>query len=179
MARGDALARPAELGDNDGMSSRLVLACFALPSALLCGCVDLDTAVFVDATIDQPTITVAQEALGTAIEGSFLLTLHLGARASGESEVSYSSFSLKTEDGTTVIESLPVSAAPASPVAVEPGGTDTVVQLTVDPGAMLLPADVHAQICAQPVLISAVIDDSLATSATLVDSEPFLAFGCE
>jgi len=161
------------------MSPRQLLAAFVVVPALFAACIDLDAAVFVDATIDVPTITVAEETLGTTIDGSFLLVLHLGARASGPSDVSFSSFSLKTESGTTLIESLPLSASPPSPVVVEPGGTDTVVELTVDPGADLLASDVYAQICAQPVVISGVVDDSLATSATLVDSAPFQALGCE
>ncbi len=150
----------------------------ALVALSVAGCIDTDTAVFVDATIDNPSLTVTEETLGAALGGSFELTLHLGARASGPSSVSYQSFSLAKEDGTVIVESLPVSASQPAPVEVEPGGTDSVVTFTIDTGADLLDAAIKDQICAGSVVVMGVIDDSLATSATPVESEPFSPSGC-
>lgn len=149
-----------------------------LASALLVGCIDTDTAVFVDATIDSPGVEVGDEALGVTLSGEFQLTLHLGARASGPSEVSYASFSLKTASGTVVVESLPVSPSLPSPADVEPGGTDTVVTFTIDTGTDLLPAELKEQLCAEQVVIAGIIEDSLATTGTPVESEPFDVNGC-
>lgn len=157
------------------MGARLVSA--ALFALSVAGCIDTDTAVFVDATLDNPSLAVGEETLGASLNGSFDLTLHLGARASGTSTVTVQSFSLATEDGTVIVESLPVSS-PAGAITVEPGGTDTVVPFTIDTGSDLLDAAVKDQICAGPVVVTGVIDDSLATSATPVESEPFSASGC-
>ncbi len=145
--------------------------------ALSTGCIDTDTAVFVDATIDNPSLTVTEETLGTALDGSFELTLHLGARASGPSTVTFQSFSLESEDGTVLVESLPVSS-PDQNAGVEPGGTDTVVTFTISTEDGLLESAVKDQICAGSVVVSGVIQDSLATSTTPVESEPFSPSGC-
>lgn len=142
------------------------------------GCIDTDTAIFVDATIDSPTVNVEEEALGVTLDGDFQLTLHLGARASGTSEVTYSSFALKTASGTVLVESLPASPSIPSPAEVEPGGTDTLVTFTIDTGTDLLPATLKDQLCAEQVIIAGILEDSLATSSTPVESEPFDVGGC-
>ncbi len=154
------------------------LPALALILLLSPACIDTDTAVFVDATLDNPTLTVDQATLGTSMSGSFELTLHLGARASGPSEVTFQSFSLKDANGDVIVESLPVEASSPSPITVEPGGADSVVTFSIDTGADLLAAEVVDQICAGEVFISGVIDDSLATSSTPVESEPFSPAGC-
>jgi len=141
------------------------------------GCIDTDTAVFVDATIDNATLSAEQLPLGTALSGSFELTLHLGARASGPSEVGYLSFSIKSEAGDVIVDNLPVEASQPAPVTVDPGGSDSVVTFTLDTGAEL-GTEVFDQICAGPIIISGVIEDSLATSSTPVESEPFSPSGC-
>ncbi|NUP09402.1 MAG: hypothetical protein HOW73_25395 [Polyangiaceae bacterium] len=142
------------------------------------GCIDTDTAVFVDATIDNAEATVEEEALGIHLTGSFQLTLHLGARASGESSVTFGSFSLIDENDTVVVESLPVVSSEPAPFTVEPGGADTAVTFTIDTGVDLLPAEVKDAICAGPVIVSGIIEDSLATTSTPVESEAFSAAGC-
>lgn len=163
------------------MRRRFVPAAFIALSVAgggVAGCIDTDTAVFVDATIDNPTLAVTPDTLGFYLAGSYELTLHLGARASGPSSVSYQSFSLASEGGTIIIESLPVTPSAEAPVSVEPGGTDTVVSFTIDTGDDPLASALLDQVCAGPLIITGVIDDSLATSATPVESEPFSPSGC-
>lgn len=158
------------------LSSTLLFTCAA---SLFAACIDTDTAVFVDPSIEAPELAVQASALGASMSGSFDLVLHLGARASGPAEVTYSSFSLKTADGASVIvESLPVTASVPSPVAVDPGGDDVIVSFTIDTGADLIPQEQLDAICAGQVLVAAVLDDSLATSSTAAQSAPFTASGC-
>lgn len=153
-------------------------ASFVAAAFLNAGCIDTDTAIFVDATIDSPSVDVGDEALGVTLSGDFQLTLHLGARASGPSEVTYGSFALKTASGTVLVESLPASPSIPSPADVEPGGTDTLVTFTIDTGTDLLPATLKDQLCAEQVIIAGILDDSLATTSTPVESEPFDVGGC-
>ena len=147
-------------------------------ACLLAGCIDTDPAVFVEPAIDSPELVLTQEALGVALAGSFQLTLHLGARASGESQVSYASFTLVDDAGDVVIDNLPGTASAPSPVTVEPGGADTTGMFDIDSGPDLLPLELAAQLCGGLVTISAVLEDSLATTSTSVESEPF-AVACE
>ena len=154
----------------------LSLCAFATMGA---SCIDTDTAVFVDATIDQPQLTVTEEALGTSLTGSFLLVLHLGARASGESSVSFASFSLVDENDDVIVESLPIVASDPSPVTVEAGGADTAVTFTIDTSPDLLDPSVRDQICAGQIAISGVVEDSLATAPTPVESGLFSPIGCD
>ncbi len=155
------------------MSKRLLVA--LLFSA---GCIDTDAAVFVDATIGAAGLTVVpQGGLGFGMQGSFALELHLGARASGTSQVTYTSFSLKASDGTVVVESLPVAVDKPSPVAVEPG-SDVLVTFTVDTGAATLDPAIKDKICAGQVQIVGVIEDSLESESSPLESPPFAAAGC-
>lgn len=151
---------------------------FLVAGALLAaGCIDTDTAVFVDASIDAPSVTVGGGGLGVTLAGSFALDLHLGARASGTSQVTYASFSLKAADDTVLVESLPVAPDRPSPVSVEPG-SDVLVTFTIDTGASTLPVDLKDRICAGQVKISGVIEDSLESESSPIESAPFTAGGC-
>jgi|SRR5687767_1567368 hypothetical protein len=138
------------------------------------GCVDTDPAVFVDATVGGATLTVQGGGLGVTLSGVFALELHLGARASGPSDVTFSSFSLKAADDTVLVESLPVSPDKPSPVAVEPG-SDVAVTFTIDTGADTLPADLKDRICGGQVKIAGVLEDSLESESSPVESPLFSA----
>ncbi len=145
---------------------------------LAAGCIDTDPAVFVDASLASPSLAVAGGGLGVTLSGSFRLDLHLGKRASGPSDVTFTSFSLKTADESAVlVESLPVVPTQASPVEVAPG-SDVTVTFAIDSGADTLPASVKDQICAGQVRISGVIEDSLESQSSPVLSEPFTPTGC-
>lgn len=159
------------------MRHRLKLAAtsaLALASSLLSlsGC-NLDPAVFVDPDIEEPSFSAAKVALGTTISGSFKLTLHLSVRASGPSQVTVGAFQLKKTDGTTVlVDNLPITADMASPVNVDEDST-TTVQITISSGSKVLDASVRDAVCGGDVIIAGVIEDSLLTTSTPVESEPF------
>lgn len=135
------------------------------------GCIDTDAAVFVDATVGNASLAASGGGLVASLSGSFALELHLGERASGASEVTYQSFSLKAADDTVLIESLPVSPDTPSPVTVEPGG-DVVVTFTIDNDE--LPVDVKEAICnAGQLKISGVLEDSLESESSPIESATF------
>lgn len=151
-------------------TQKIALA-LCLPVVSSAGCVD--TAVFVDPEIEAPALTVTKAALGTSFTGSFDLTLHLADRASGPSSVTVGSFTLKKTDGTTVlVDNLPITADKPNPVGVDEDST-TTVKVTVDSGSKLLDAAVADAVCAGDVVIAGVIEDSLLTTSTPVESEPF------
>jgi hypothetical protein len=136
------------------------------------GCIDTDTAVFVDATVGAASVAVGGSGLQITLTGSFALDLHLGARASGASEVTYTSFSLKAADDTVLVESLLVTPDKPSPVAVEPG-SDVVVTFTIDSGPDSIGQDLKDRTCAGQVKIAGVIEDSLESESSPIESEPF------
>lgn len=139
---------------------------------LLSSC-NTDAAVFVDPDVEEPAVTVTKAALGTSLTGTFTLTLHLSARASGPSNVTVGAFSLKKTDGTTVlVDNLPYAADTPNPVAVAEDST-TTVKITIDSGSKLLDAAVHDALCAGDVILAGVIEDSLLTTSTPVESDPF------
>jgi hypothetical protein len=136
-------------------------------------CVDTDPAVFVAAELDTPAMTVQASALGVALSGSFTLELHLGARASGTSEVTVGAFSLRTADQSEVLlESLPVASAQPAPYEVEPG-SDVTVNFTIEPGGDTFPLELRDRLCGGPVVITGVIEDSLESGSSPVESPAF------
>lgn len=153
-------------------------AATALVALVAAGCPNTDAAVFVDAEIQGGSVAIEPQTLGVALTGGFTLSLHLSARASGPSEVSYGSFSLMNADQSeTLIASLPLSASVAAPVDVEPDATVTV-ELTIDMGADLLDAELVDRICAGPVVFTGVVDDSLRGGSTTAVSPPIVPSGC-
>jgi hypothetical protein len=142
------------------------------------GCVNTDAAVFVDAGIDAPVVNVNQGALGTSVTGSFTVTLHLGARASGPSEVTFGAFAIEKADrSAVVVDSLPVTTSTSSPVGVDPD-SDVEVDFAIDTGADPLPQAVVDGLCGGQLVVSGVLEDSLATKSTPIVSDAFLALGC-
>ena len=134
---------------------------------------NLDAAVFVDPSITMPTLTVQKVALGTTLAGGFNLELHLSARASGPSNVTVGSFSLRTANQQTVlVPNLPVTTHPASPIGVAENSTQTV-EVAIDTMSATLDASAHDAICAGQVVVTGTITDSLETSPTSVTSAPF------
>jgi hypothetical protein len=155
------------------------LAAFTVAVATGAGCVNTDTAIFVEAGVENPVLAVVDGPLGATLEGGFDLTLRLGARASGASETAFVSFSIKSADETQVlVEDVPVTSGTTSPVTVEPDGEELVVSFTVDQAGDVLPSDAVDALCAGDVVFSVVLDDSLSTTTTLAASEPFTVSGC-
>lgn len=169
---GNVLAEAYDVARMARRTSHSIALALCLAPYLLSGC-NTDAAVFVDPDIEEPAVTVTKAALGTSLTGSFTLTLHLSARAAGPSQVTVGAFALKKTDGTTVlVDNLPFTADKPNPVGVDED-TTTTVKVTIDSGSKLLDAAVHDAVCAGDVVIAGVIEDSLLTTSTPVESEPF------
>jgi hypothetical protein len=138
---------------------------------------NLDAAVFVEPAIESPRLAVEGGVLGSALQGEFTLTLHLGARASGPSEVSFGAFSLVDADGLIVLDGLPVEPSRPSPILVEPD-SDEVVVFTIDSGDEPIADSLTAAICAGDLAIRGILEDSLESGSSPVESELFVATGC-
>jgi hypothetical protein len=125
------------------------------------GCIDTDAAVFVEASIAAPSAAVSGSTLGTSLDGSFALNLHLGPRASGAGEVSWEAFTMTNADQSVEVIALEVVADRAQPVTVEPD-SDVGVAFSFSTGANPLPVAKKDELCAAGGLrIKAVIRDSL------------------
>ena len=138
---------------------------------------NLDPAVFVEPAIESPRLALEGGVLGSALAGEFTLTLHLGARASGPSEVSFGAFSLVDADGVLVLDGLPVDPSRPSPITVEPD-SDEVVVFTIDSGDEPIADSIAAAICAGDLAIRGTLEDSLESGSSPVESELFVATGC-
>jgi hypothetical protein len=141
------------------------------------GCIDADTAVFVEASIASPAAAVSAGALGTNLTASFQLKLHLGSRASGPSQVSIRSFEIASAARTTLVPSLEVTTSTSLPVEVAPG-SDVLVDFAFDTSTegAPLPADAAMPLCATDgIRIVGAIEDSLEDGATPVASDVFRA----
>jgi hypothetical protein len=151
-----------------------------LAAPLLAGCPNTDTAVFVDPSLDQASVTVSSSALGTSVRGDFQLSLHLGARASGPSQVSIGQFELMdAKKSAAIVTPLALDAGTVQfPVTVQPDST-AMVTLAFDTGTKLLAADVATKLC-DPAgfLIVGKIEDSLQDTQTPVESAVLHATGC-
>jgi hypothetical protein len=143
------------------------------------GCVDTDPAVFVEASIETPSATLAAGTLVTTIAGSFALRLHLGARASGPADIDLGQVSVTTSDGaTTLVAPLAVATDSTFPVSVEPE-SDRLVAFTFAAEDNQLEAAAYDAICAAgPIVLTAALDDSLRGGTLRVTSAAFSPAGC-
>jgi hypothetical protein len=138
------------------------------------GCFDENEAVvFVEASIESPTAQVAGSTLGTQLDGSFVLRLVLGPRASGPSDVTLQSFEITNADQTaSIVAPLPVEGASSS-IRVD---LDSEVTRTIpfSTGAELLPVELRDPLCDPAgIKIAGTIQDSLQDGATPVASPVF------
>ena len=148
-----------------------------LAAAPALGCINTDTAIFVDPTFQSPSVQVSTtNALGVGLNGSFGLDLHLGPRAAGPATVSSPEFSLK--DPTTnadFVSPLLATANQTVPVTVAQG-TDVVIQFTFETGAMLLPKSDATALCPPAqVVLGGVFMDSLQGGTTPFSTAAFQA----
>jgi hypothetical protein len=148
-------------------------------AAALLGCPNTDTAVFVAPEIAAPAADLSSSAFGIGLTGSFRLNLHLGARASGPSEVSIGSFEIvDAGQKSTIVASLPVETTTRFPVTVEPDG-DVSVEFTFDSGTEPLPAELEGELCDPAgVVVKGVVEDALLNAPTPVFSAVFHVSGC-
>jgi hypothetical protein len=158
---------------------RTAVALGAALASASAGCFDTDAAVFVEPSIEEPSLAVQSSGLAGGVDGSFRLRLHLGPRASAEGEVSLGQFSLSDESRATTLHSpLAVLANPTFPVVV-PVDSDVVVALTfvADDNALTLQA--LDELCsAGAVVIGGALDDSLRGGGVTVASQAISPAGC-
>src|SRR4051812_3413899 len=114
---------------------RFAFALLVALAPLSAACINTDAAVFVDPTLDAAGGTLSSSAFGVSVTGVFHLKLHLGARASGSSQVSLGSFAILDADRkAAIVESLVVDASPTNfPVTVEQD-SDVDVSFTFNSG---------------------------------------------
>jgi len=161
------------------VASKSAVAASMVLASLIVGCGDDDPAVFVEPSIGTPEATVGTLQLGTSLKGSFSLSLHLGSRASGPSDVGVGAFMIQNADQSeTFVSPLEVSADRDLPVTVDPDSDQTIV-FSFDTAADLLPAEISFALCnMEGVVISGAIQDSLQDGATPVVSAVFKPSGC-
>jgi hypothetical protein len=144
------------------------------------GCINTDPSIFVDVQVSSPSFAVQPVALGATVTGGFTMSLHLGARAAGSSEVNVQGFELVSEDESAIlVPSLPLAAEGATfPVVIEPD-TDVVIDLVVDYGGDTITAAEQQTLCdAGTVRYRGSITDSLRGTTVPVLSEPVAVLGC-
>lgn len=163
----------------------LFAAALALTAA---SCASKD-AVAVSGSVGTVQLNVKKTGFVTAVSGHFDVSLELGARAAGPTDVTFTEFSLvRIADGTPVLagERLSVLASLPPPVHLEPGSSalvsfeigdlrnNAVVPMETDQ------AD-YASVCgAGELRVVGSINDTTAgtTSTTPLKSAPFLPSGC-
>ena len=149
----------------------LAVVFLLVSAAPLGGCINTDPAVFVTPTINMPTATVTSSVLVAAVTGSFVLDLHLGARASGPSTVTLGEFSiLDAEQKTTIVPALTLTGSLANPIEVQPNSDENDdLSFSNEP-----PTSAMSQLCAKAgVVIGGTIQDSLMNVSTPVTSGVF------
>jgi hypothetical protein len=138
-----------------------------------------DPTVFVEPTLEKPEATVSGGALGTGIKGSFQLSLHLGPRATGSSQVKLGVCNvLDAEKKGEIVSALPVTTQTELPVSVELD-SDVDLSFTFDSGTKPLPSEVLPALCDPAgVVLGGTIEDSLQDRATPFASAVFHPAGC-
>lgn len=148
----------------------------AATSVLLSGC-DPDTAVFVEANIENADLSMTSSGLTAAVGGSFDVRLHLAERASGAAEVDNLGFSM-TNGQTTLVDVVGATINPSFPVTVQPG-SDVVVRFTLAPDDNLVDTANVDALCQPPgVIIIGAVDDSLRGGSVDITSDPVAVSGC-
>lgn len=163
-----------------GAAARLVSIAALAGAASAAGCLsDNETLVFVDASVEEPQVTVSKGALGTNLTGAFTLLLELGPRASAPSKVTLQTFEIANADRSkTIVPSLKTKTGTAFPVTVELD-SDVRVDFTIDLEGALLPDTAADELCgAGGLRITGSIQDSLESGSTPFTSPVFQPSGC-
>ncbi len=142
----------------------------------LAGC-DPDTAVFVEASIENASLSMTSSGLTAAVGGTFDVRLHLAERASGPAEVDNLGFSI-TSGQTTLVDVVGATISPSFPVTVDPG-SDVVVTFSLAPDDNLVDSANVDALCQSPgVVIIGAVDDSLRGGSVDITSDPVAVSGC-
>jgi hypothetical protein len=152
----------------------------ALLAGLGCNGINTDPSIFVDVEVTSPAVAVAEQALGAEVTGGFTMSLHLGARAAGQTTVNVQGFELVSDDQNTVIvDALPLEAqGQLLPIVVEPD-TDEDVDIVIDYGGDLIETEVGQKLCSfGTVRFRGSITDSLRGTTVPVLTDPVQVTGC-
>ena len=157
---------------------RPLLPLLALP-IFLTACVSTDPTVFVDASLESATAAVQGGALGATVTGDLVLTLHLGPRASGPSQVSLGSFAILDAGQKAEITAIVLGASSTEfPVTVDLD-SDVSATLPYSLGTKTAPAETKAKLCdAAGVVFRGTIQDSLLAGSTPFFSAVVHPTGC-
>ncbi|HEX3772941.1 MAG TPA: hypothetical protein VHV51_00685 [Polyangiaceae bacterium] len=119
------------------------------------------SAVSLTVTMQDPSVTAQQGALGSTLGGGFELEFNLGPEASGTTTVTLGDFALQTAAGTMLVDSLKVDpGSTAFPLTIDKGSIKDV-SFTFSMSALLTQAQ-HDAICAGKVVIVGSVMDSLS-----------------
>ena len=129
--------------------------------------------------MEDVALAAQQSSLSTGVGGLFTITLHLGGRASGASEVGLGAFSITdAARSETLVPSLGLTTDQAFPITVDPDST-IEVQATLTPEDNLVEADLLDALCApEGVVVVGALDDALRGGTIDVASEPTVLTGC-
>ncbi len=155
----------------------------------LLGC-SAEGAVSLTGSIGNVNVAVAEQGFVTQLAGGFDVYLELGERASGASDVSFTTFSLVSVDsGMPVLskEHLSVVGSKATPLRIQPGANTTIhfdIGDQAQPGAaitaMELPKDDFAAICGAGSLqiVGTLQDSADGQRPSSLSSVAFSPTGC-
>jgi hypothetical protein len=158
----------------------LLPALLLVLAGLSLGCINTDAAVFVEPQVTKPEATVSAGALVTGLKGSFQLSLHLGPRATGPSQVTLGAVEIRDAKGEgAIVAALPVTTSPELPVTVDLD-SDVPVTCSFDTGAKSIAMEAKPRLCdAAGVKLGGTLEDSLQNHATPFSSAVFHVEGCE
>ncbi len=163
------------------MSKATPLVLLALLGAFTAGCGSKE-AVSLAGSIDDTSLVVDQNAVGTYLSGSFSMNLRLGKFASDPVTVEAPSFALVDGESRVDLGLGPLSAAPdrSFPFDLDPGGEVAVgFELSGDDPVGDDPAAALDALCSAPVVVAATVQHSLdGGSTTTVRSAPTTPDGC-
>lgn len=150
------------------------LALIAAP-LLLSGCPEEDSASL-EASVQDPSLSLEAGALVTDVSGSVTLSLHLGSYAANGTDVSLGAFTL-TRGGEDLFGPVPLAASEEFPIAVGVG-KDVSVTLSVEPGTTVTTEQAEA-LCDGPITFVGSVSDTLGGNKPIrVESAAFEA-ACE
>jgi len=144
------------------------------------GCIgENEAVVFVEPSVEAPSVSVESGVLGATVSGVFTLKLVLGPRASGSSTVQIGAVDIRdAANEQSIVSGLSLSASPAFPVTVQPD-SEVSVDIAYDLGGATVPVEKRDAICAGTgVRIAGAIEDSLQAGTTPFASAVFQPTGC-
>jgi hypothetical protein len=156
------------------VTARLILGSLVVCSA--CGVPKADN-LTVAATIEAPAVTLAGGALGSAVSGTFTLSLVLGDLASSGSQVTVQSFAVVDPSTQAPLVQVELDATATRSIYVDVGTTQLQVYNWKN-ASPLTPAQVKTLCAAKQVAYAGAVLDGTQNKTTPAQSDPFTVTGC-